>query len=61
VAGLVPDMFGNFYLVKNHKIVKISTTACGREKISEDLESLEVWRIFDKFKNNKILLNKISH
>ncbi len=26
VAGWVPDMFGNFYSVKNHKISSISTT-----------------------------------
>ncbi len=35
------------------------------EKISSDLESLEVQAFFDvcltKFKNNQILLNKISH
>ncbi len=43
-------MFGNFYLVKNHKIAKNSTIAKAREKISADLESFE-------FKNNPILLN----
>jgi len=37
-----PDMFSNFYLVKNHKIVKKnSTTTKAREKISTDLEFLE--------------------
>jgi hypothetical protein len=41
VAAWVPDMFCNFYLVKNHKIAKNSTTAKVREKISTDLESLE--------------------
>jgi hypothetical protein len=41
VAALVPDMFYNFYLVKNHKIAKNSTTTKAREKISTFLESLE--------------------
>jgi hypothetical protein len=27
VAVWFPDMFGNFYLVKNHKIAKNSTTS----------------------------------
>jgi len=31
----------NFYLVKNHKIAKNSTTTKARENISADLESLE--------------------
>jgi hypothetical protein len=39
VAGLVPDMFSNFYLVKNHKIVKNPTIIEARGK-STDLESL---------------------
>jgi hypothetical protein len=34
-------MFCNSYLVKNHKIVKNSTTSEAREKISTDLESSE--------------------
>jgi hypothetical protein len=34
VAESFPDMLHNFYLVKNHKIAKNSTTAKGREKIS---------------------------
>jgi hypothetical protein len=40
-AAWFPDMFCNFYLVKNHKIVKNSTTTKAKEKISTDLESLE--------------------
>jgi len=32
VAAWVPDMFSNFYLVKNHKIAENSTTAKSREK-----------------------------
>jgi hypothetical protein len=34
-------VFCNFYIVKNHKIAKNSTTAKAWEKISTDLESLE--------------------
>ncbi len=34
----VPDMFLNFYLVKNHKIAKNSIATKAREKISTDLE-----------------------
>ncbi len=36
VAALVPDLFCNFYLVKNHKIAKNSTTSDAREKIITD-------------------------
>ncbi len=36
-----PDMFWNFYLMKNNKIVKNSATAKTREKISTYFESLE--------------------
>jgi len=38
---LVPDMFYNFYLVKNHKVANNSTNTKAREKISTFLESLE--------------------
>jgi hypothetical protein len=41
VAAWFPNMFCNFYLVKNHKIANNSTTTKAREKISTDLESLE--------------------
>jgi hypothetical protein len=41
VAAWLQDMFCNFYLVKNHKIAKNSTTAKAREKISAHLESFE--------------------
>jgi hypothetical protein len=62
VAAWLPDMFCNFYVVKNYKIAKHSTTTKGREKISADLESLEFFDIgFTKFKNNQILPNNISH
>ncbi len=37
VAELSPDMFCNFYLVKNHKIGINSTTTKAIEKISKDL------------------------
>jgi hypothetical protein len=41
VAAWFPDTFCNFYLEKNHKIAKNSTTTKAGEKISIDLESLE--------------------
>ncbi len=41
VAAWVPDMFCNFYLIKNHVMAKHSTTAKAIEKISTDLESIE--------------------
>jgi hypothetical protein len=41
VAAWNPNMFSNFYLVKNHNIAKNSTTTKARVKISTDLESLE--------------------
>jgi hypothetical protein len=64
-AALVPDMFCNFYFVKNYKIADNSATTEAREKISTDLlESLEFKKYFDvclvKFENYQILLNKIS-
>jgi hypothetical protein len=42
VAAWVCDMFFIFYLVKSHKIISDSTTNEAREKISTDLESLEL-------------------
>jgi hypothetical protein len=41
VAALVPDMFCNFYLVKNHKIANNSATTEAREKIDAYLEFLD--------------------
>jgi hypothetical protein len=41
LAALFPDMFRNFYLVKNHKIVDNLTTTKARKKLSKVLESLE--------------------
>ncbi len=65
VAAWFPDLFSNFYLVKNHKIANNSTTTKAREKISTDLESLEFEKFFDacftKLENYPILPNKISH
>ncbi len=62
---MVLDMFCNFYLDKNCRIADNSTITKAREKISTDLESLEFWKNvyvgLTKFKNNPILLNKISH
>ncbi len=55
-------MFGNFCLVKNHKIANNSTNIKASKKISTDLESLEFFDVrLAKFKNYQILLNKISH
>jgi hypothetical protein len=41
LAALVPDMYYNFYLVKNCKSAKDIITTKAREKISADMESLE--------------------
>jgi hypothetical protein len=41
MAALVPDMFPNYYLVKNHKIANNSATTEAKEKIHAYLESLE--------------------
>jgi hypothetical protein len=46
-ARLVPVMFYNFYLVKNHKISDNTATTEDREKISTYLESLELYNLFD--------------
>jgi hypothetical protein len=40
-AAWFADMFCNFYLEKNHKIAKNSTTNKAGEKISTYLDSLE--------------------
>jgi hypothetical protein len=57
--------FQDMFLVENHKIAKNSTTTKAIEKISTDLESSKFQKCFGvclaKFKNNQILLNKISH
>jgi hypothetical protein len=62
-GSIGPDMFCNFYIVKNHKIAKKnSATTKAREKISTDFE---FYKFFDvcltKFENNQVLLYKISH
>ncbi len=64
VAEWFPDMFYNFYLVKNNKIAKNnSTTTEARENISTDLEPLEfdnflmyVWLNLETIKFNLIKL-----
>jgi hypothetical protein len=62
VAASVPDMFCNFYLVKNHKIANNSATTAATEKITTYLESLEFfYECLTKFENHQVLLNKISH
>ncbi len=47
LGAWLPDMFCNFYFVKNYKIAKTSATTKAREKISADLESLEFYKNFD--------------
>jgi hypothetical protein len=37
VAEWFPDMFRHFYIVKNHKIAKSSTTSKAREKIKSQI------------------------
>jgi hypothetical protein len=46
VAACVQDIYGNFYFVKRHKIANNSATAEAREKVSTDLESLELILVF---------------
>jgi hypothetical protein len=41
MAALVPAMFCNFYLAKNHKIADNSATTEAKEKMSTYLKSLE--------------------
>jgi hypothetical protein len=57
MAARVPDMFHNFWLVKNHKITNNSATIVA----ITDWESSEFQKCFDvavtKFKNNQILSN----
>jgi hypothetical protein len=42
MAAWVSDMFCDLYSMKNHKVANTSTTATAREKISTELESLEL-------------------
>jgi len=58
---MVPDMFCNFYLLKNQKIANNSGTTRTTEKISAYLESLEFYECFTKFDNYQDILHKISH
>jgi len=62
VAAWVTDMFYNFYLLKNHKILSNLATTGARETII--LFAKILTNFFDahltKFINNKILLNKIN-
>ncbi len=62
LAWWFPDMFGKFYLTKNHKNAKNSATIRARENISTYLGSLEFLDVcLTKFINNQILFTKISH
>jgi hypothetical protein len=51
--------------MKIFKIAHNSAATKAGEKLAQILESLEFWKFFyegsTKFKNNQILLNKISH
>jgi hypothetical protein len=42
VAAWFPDMFCNFYLVKNHKIAKNSTTTKAKEKNNQRFGILRI-------------------
>jgi hypothetical protein len=42
MAAWVPDMFCNFYIVKNHKGADLSASTEAIEKISVVLESIEL-------------------
>jgi hypothetical protein len=56
--------FATFIWWNTTKLAKNSTTTNASEKISTDLESIELKKVdacITKFKNNKILLNKIIH
>jgi hypothetical protein len=46
VAAWFPDMFCNFYLVKNHKIAHTLTTNKARKKVITDFESSEFYKFF---------------
>jgi hypothetical protein len=49
MAAWIPDMFFNFYLVKNYIIANNSTTAEAREKISTYLESFNPRDFYVRF------------
>jgi hypothetical protein len=51
VAPAVSVMFCNFYLAKYCTIGNKSTATAAKEKISTDLESLELKKMFDQIKN----------
>jgi hypothetical protein len=46
VAAWFPNMFGNFYLVKNLKIANNSTTPKAREKNKHKYGSVRILEIF---------------
>jgi len=56
--------FENVYVEKNHKISNNATTTKAREEISTEIEAVKYMKLFDvcltQFKNNQILLYKIS-
>jgi hypothetical protein len=61
MVAWVPDMFSNFYLVKNYKIENNSTVSEARVKIRKNWV-LEVFGVSStKLKKHQVLQNKISH
>ncbi len=64
VAALVSDIFCSFYSLKITKLLITQQPLKLDKKINTNLESLEFQKNFDarltKFKNNQILLHKIS-
>ncbi len=59
MAACVPDMFGDFYFLKNTKLYN-SATPYDREKVRTGVKSLEFYTFFyidlAKFESNKILV-----
>jgi hypothetical protein len=61
VAALVPGIFCNFYLVKNHTIANNSATAKAREKITTHWEPIYFYDgCLTKFKNIKFYLKLVT-
>ncbi len=65
MAEWFPNMFWNFYFVKDFKIANNSNNHYNERKISTYVESLELYKFFDtcftRLKTNYLLLIKISH
>ncbi len=62
MAALVPDMFSNFYFVKNQKIANNSATTEAAEKYAHIWNPLKYFdACLTKVDNYQALLNKTSH